>query len=86
MENLIKTLQQWATENEEERDVLVFARDEEKSGCAFTGTYANVAKAIAHQVRMNPEILRVLLMGLFAASKNNRFFSLRLRLVKWLLI
>ena len=85
MENLIKTLQQWATENEEERDVLVFARDEEKSGCAFTGTYANVAKVIAHEVRMNPEILRVLLMGLLAASKNKRFLSLRARLIFWLL-
>lgn len=86
MEKLIKPLQQWAMENEEERGVLVFARDEEKSGCVFTGTYAIVAKAIAHHVRMNPEILRVLLMGLFAASKNNRFLSLRLLLVKWLLI
>lgn len=85
MENLIKSLQQWATENKEERGVLVFARDEEKSGCAFTGTYANVAKAIAHQVRMNPKILCVLLMGLLAASKNKRFLSLRARLISWLL-
>lgn len=86
MEKLIEPLQQWALENKEERGVLVFARDEESSGCAFTGTYANVAEAISRQVRMHPEVLRVLLMGLFAASKNNRFLSLRLRLVKWLLI
>lgn len=86
MEKLIKPLQQWAMENEEERGVLVFARGEEKSGCAFTGTYANVAKAIACQASRTPELHRVLLMGLFAATKNNRFLSLRLRLVKWLLI
>lgn len=85
MEKLIKPLQQWAMENKEERGVLVFARDEEKSGCVFTGTYANVAKEIAHYVRMNPGILRVLLMGLLAASKNNRFLSLRARLIAWLL-
>lgn len=85
MEKLIEPLEQWAMENEEERGVLVFARGEEKSCCAFTGTYANVAKAIAHQVRMHPEILRVLLMGLLAASKNKRFLSLRARLISWLL-
>lgn len=85
MENLISPLQQWAMENEEERGVLVFARGEEKSVCTFTGTYANVAKAIAHQVRMHPEILRILLMGLLAASKNKRFLSLRARLISWLL-
>lgn len=84
MEKLIEPLEQWAMENEEERGVLVFARGEEKSGCAF-GTYANVAKAVAHQVRMHPEILRVLLMGLLAASKNKRFLSLRARLISWLL-
>lgn len=85
MEKLIEPLQQWAMENEEERVVLVFARDEKKNGCAFAGTYANVAQAIAHQVRMNPEILRVLLISLLAASKNNRFLSLRARLIAWLL-
>lgn len=85
MEKLTKPLQQWAMEDNGNRGVLVFARDEEKSGCAFTGTYANVAEAIAHQVRMNPEILRVLLMGLFAASKKNRFLFLRARLISWLL-
>jgi len=85
MENLIKPLQQWAMENQEERGVLVFAKDEEKSGCVLTGSYANVAMAIALQASNNPEVYRTLLLGLFAATKNNRFLSLRVRLIAWLI-
>ena len=85
MENLIKPLQQWAMEDEDNRGVLVIATDEEKSGCLLTGTYANVAKAIATQASKYPEVGRVLFTGLFAASKNNRFLSLRARLISWLL-
>lgn len=85
MEKLITPLQQWALENQEERGVLVIATDEEKSGCLLTGTKFNVAKAIATQASKNPEVGRVLLMGLFAASKNERFLSLRARLIAWLL-
>lgn len=86
MEKLIKPLQQWAMEDDDNRGVLVIATNEEKSGCALTGTYFTIEKAIAYQASRIPELHRVLLMGLFAATKNNRFLSLRLRLVKWLLI
>lgn len=86
MEKLIEPLQQWAMEDSDNRAVLVIATDEKESGCALTGTYANVAKAIAHQASKNPDVHRVLLLGLFAASKNTRFLSLRFRLVKWLLV
>lgn len=72
-------------ENEQERGVLVIATDEEKSGCVFTGTYFNIGKAIATQASKNPEVGHLLLMGLFAASKNKRFLSLRARLIAWLL-
>ena len=85
MENLIKPLQQWALADEENRGVLVIATDEEKSGCVLTGTYFNVSKAIVHQASKNPELHRVLLIGLFAATKNKRFLSLRARLIAWLL-
>lgn len=85
MRKLINPLQQWALADDDNRGVLVIAKDEEKSGCLLTGTYANVAKAIATQASKNPEVGRVLLMGLFAASKNNRFLSLRARLIAWLL-
>ena len=85
MENLIKPLQQWALENQEERGVLVIATDGKKHGCALTGTAINVSRSIALQAIKNPEVYRILLMGLFAATKNNRFLSLRARLVAWLL-
>ena len=85
MEKLIEPLQQWTLEDDDNRGVLVIATDEEKSGCVLTGTYFNVSKAIAHQASKNPEVHRVLLMGLFAATKNNRFLSLRARLIAWLL-
>lgn len=85
MENLINPLQQWAMEDEDNRGLLVIATDEEKSGCVLTRTYFNVSKAIAHQAIKNPEVYRILLMGLFAATKNNRFLSLRARLIAWLL-
>jgi inosine-uridine nucleoside N-ribohydrolase len=85
MENLIKPLQQWAMENVEERGVLVIAADKEKNGCVLTGDMTNVAMAIATQASKSPEVYRVLLMGLFAATKNNRFLSLRARLIAWLL-
>lgn len=85
MENLIKPLQQWAMENQEERGVLVIAADEEKSGCGLTGTRLNVSRAIATQASKSPEVHRILLIGLLAATKNNRFLSLRVRLVAWLL-
>lgn len=86
MEKLIKPLQQWAMEDNDNRGVLVITTNEEMSGCDLTRTYANVAKAIACQASKIPELHRVLLMGLFAATKNNRFLSLRFRLVKWLLV
>lgn len=85
MENLINPLQQWAMENQEERGVLVFTKDKENITCLLTGTYVNVAKAIATQASKSSEVHRVLLGGLFAASKNNRFLSLRARLISWLL-
>lgn len=85
MEKLINPLQQWAMENQEERGVLVFATDKEKSGCLLTGTHFNIGKAIALQASKNREVYRTLLLGLFAASKNNRFLSLRARLIAWLL-
>ena len=85
MENLIKPLQQWAMENQEERGVLVIATDGEKNGCLLTGTECNISKAIAMQAIKNPEVHHILLMGLFAATKNQRFLSLRARLVAWLL-
>lgn len=85
MEKLIKPLQQWAMENQEERSVLVIATDEEKSGCILTGTKFNVARAIASQAEKHPEVRDMLTMGLLAATKNNRFLSLRARLVSWLL-
>lgn len=85
MEKLINPLQQWALADDDNRGVLVIATDKEKHGCVLTGTYANVAKAIATQASKNPEVGRVLLMGLSAASKNNRFPSLRARLIAWLL-
>lgn len=72
-------------EDDYNRGVLVIATDEEKSGCAITGTYANVAQAIAVQASKSPEVHSVLLMGLFAATKNTRFLSLRARLIAWLL-
>ena len=68
-----------------ERGVLVIATDEEKNGYSVVGTTFNVSKAIALQASKNPELHRVLLMGLFAATKNQRFLSLRARLVAWLL-
>lgn len=85
MENLIEPLQQWAMENNKERGVLVIATDEEKSGCSVVGTTFNISKAIALQASKNPELHRVLLMGLFATTKNKRFLSLRARLIAWLL-
>ena len=85
MEKLINPLQQWAMEDDDNRGVVVIATDEEKSGCVLTGTYFNIEKAIAHQASKNPELHRVLFTGLFAASKNNRFLSLRARLIAWLL-
>ena len=85
MEKLIEPLQQWAMENAEERSVLVIAVDKEKHGCVLTGTYSNIEKAVAHQASKIPELHRVLLMGLLAATKNNRFLSLRARLIAWLL-
>lgn len=85
MEKLINPLQQWAMEDSDNRGLLVIATDEEKSGCVLTGTYFNISKAIATQASKNPEVGRVLLMGLFAATKNNRFLSLRARLIAWLL-
>lgn len=85
MEKLISPLQQWAMEDNGNRGVLVITTNEEKSGCVLTGTCANVAKAIAHLASRTLELHRVLLMGLFAASKNNRFLSLRARLIAWLL-
>lgn len=84
MEKLINPLQQWAMEDGDNRGVVVIATDEEKSGCVLTGTYFNIGKAIAHQASKNPELHRVF-TGLFAASKNNRFISLRARLIAWLL-
>lgn len=85
MEKLIDPLQQWAMENKEERGVFVIATDKEKRGCVLTGTYFNIVKAIATQASKDPELHRVLLMGLFAATKDNRFLSLRARLIAWLL-
>lgn len=85
MENLIRPLQQWAMEDGDNRGVVVIATDEEKSGCVLTGTYFNMEKAIAHQASKNPELHRVLFVGLFAATKNKRFLSLRARLIAWLL-
>lgn len=85
MEKVIEPLQQWAMENQKERGVLVIATDKEKHGCVLTGTYANVAKAIALQASKSPEVRRVLLVGLLATTKNNRFLSLRARLIAWLL-
>ena len=72
-------------EDGDNRGVVVIATDEEKSGCVFAGTYFNIGKAIAQQASENPELHRVLLVGLFVASKNNRFLSLRARLIAWLL-
>lgn len=85
MEKLINPLQQWAMEDSDNRGLLVIATDEEKSDCVLTGTYFNISKAIAHQASKHPELHRVLLIGLFAATKNNRFLSLRARLIAWLL-
>jgi hypothetical protein len=85
MEKLIEPLQQWAMEDDDNRGVLVIATDEEKSGCLLTGTYFNIGKAIANQASKNPEVYRILSMGLLAATKNNRFLSLRARLIAWLL-
>jgi hypothetical protein len=85
MEKLIEPLQQWAKEKQEERGVLVIATDEEKTGCLLTGTECNISTAIAMQAIKNPEVHSVLLMCLFAATKNNRFLSLRARLIAWLL-
>lgn len=85
MEKLIEPLQQWAMENEQERGVLVITADKKVSCCGINGTMLNVAKAITVQASQNPEVYRILLMGLFAATKNNRFLSLRARLVSWLL-
>ena len=85
MEKLIKPLQQWAMEDFDNRGVLVITTDEEKCGCALVGTYLNIGKEIAHQAEKIPEVHRVLLMGLLAATKNNRFLSLRARLISWLL-
>lgn len=85
MEKLINPLQQWVLADYDNRGVLVITTDEEKSGCLLNGTYANVAKAIAHQASKNPELRRVLIVGLFAATKNNRFLSLRARLIAWLI-
>lgn len=85
MEKLIEPLQQWALEDDDNRGVLVIATDEEGCGCLFTGTRFNIEKAIAHQASKSPEVYRVLFTGLFAASKNNRFLSLRARLIAWLL-
>lgn len=72
-------------EKQEERGVLVIATDEEKNGCLLTGTKCNISKAITVQASKNPEVYHILLMGLFAATKNNRFLSLRARLIAWLL-
>jgi hypothetical protein len=85
MKKLIEPLQQWALENKEERGVLVIAADGEKHGCTLTGAMFNVSRSIALQASKNPEVYHILLMGLFAATKNNRFPSLRARLVAWLL-
>lgn len=85
MENLIKPLQQWAMEDEDNRGVLVIATDEEKGGCLLTGTHFNIEKAIALQAIKNPEVHRIFFTGLLAATKNNRFLSLRARLIAWLL-
>lgn len=85
MENLISPLQQWAMENQEERGVLVIATDKEKHGCVLTGTYANVAKAIATEASKSSEVHHVLLLGLLATTKSNLFLSLRARLIAWLL-
>jgi hypothetical protein len=85
MKKLIEPLQQWAMEDGQERGVLVIATDEEKTGCLLTGTKSNISKAIARQAIEIPEVYQMLLMGLFAATKNNRFLSLRARLVAWLL-
>lgn len=86
MEKLIDPLQQWAMENKEERGVLIIVTDEEKSGCLLTGTYLNVSRAIAHQSGKIPDARKVLIMGLLASGKSSRFFSLRARLIKWLLM
>lgn len=72
-------------EDGDNRGVVVIATDEEKSGCVLTGTCLNIEKAIAHAARKNPELHRVLFVGLLAATKNNRFLSLRTRLIAWLL-
>ena len=85
MKKLITPLQQWAVENQEKRGVLVITTDEEKSGCALAGTKFNISRALAHQASQTPEVHDILLMGLVAASKNNRFLSLRARLIAWLL-
>lgn len=85
MEELIEPLQQWAMEDSDNRGVLVIATDEEKSGCSVVGTTFNISKAIALQASENPELHRVLLLGLLAASKSQRFLSLRARLISWLL-
>lgn len=85
MENLIKPLHQWAMENQEERGVLVIATDGKEHGCVLTGTTLNISKAIATQAIESPEVLHILLMSLLAASKNERFLSLRARLIAWLL-
>lgn len=85
MENLIKPLQQWALENQEERGVLVITTDGKEHRCSLTGTAINVSRSIALHAIKHPEVYRILLMGLFAATKNNRFFSLRARLIAWLI-
>lgn len=85
MKKLLNPLQQWAMEDGDNRGVVVIATDEEKSGCVLTGTCLNIEKAIAHAARKNPELHRVLFVGLLAATKNNRFLSLRTRLIAWLL-
>ena len=85
MEKSIELLQQWVLENQEERGVLVLATGEEKNYCCLIGTTYTIAKAMSVRAEKNPEIRRVLSMGLLAASKSQRFLSLRARLISWLL-
>ena len=85
MKKLIKPLQQWAMEDSDNRGVLVIATDEGKGSCCLTGTILNIAKAIAAQANQDAEIHRILLAGLIAASKSQRFLSLRARLIALLL-
>lgn len=85
MEKLFRPLQQWAMKNQEERGVLVIATDKKKHGCVLTGTGLNVAQAIAKHASQNPEVHRILLMGLIAAHQEQSLLSLRARLIAWLL-